>query len=84
MSLVEFTGKVVSGSDTLFAAVSGHYLLKPSDQSWHGQPTIESGEAPSMFSRRLVADNGHQGDIIATNVYLGSPTISFRGTGPFG
>ena len=83
MPLVEFTGKVMSGSETLFAAVSGHYLLKRGDQSWHGQLTLESGEAPSMFSGRFVTDNGQQDEIIATDVYFGSPTISFRGTGPF-
>ncbi len=83
MSIVEFTGKVISGGDTVFAAVSGHYVIERRGQliEWHGELTIESGEAPSMFNGRLITDDGQEGDLFATAMNFGDPTIPFQGAG---
>ena len=83
MNVTEFTGKVVSGQATIYAAVSGHYVIERRGQllEWYGELTIESGEPPSMFNGRLITDDGKQGDLFAKSMNFGEPTIPFQGTG---
>jgi hypothetical protein len=49
---------------------------------WSGELTIQSGEQSSMFNGRLITDDGKEGDLFATSMNFGDPTISFQGTGP--
>ena len=80
---VDFTGKVVSGGETIFAKVSGYYELWCHGifRTWGGELTVESGETPFLFRGRLVTDAGQQGNCRGSLWEPGATTISFEGSG---
>jgi hypothetical protein len=80
---VDFTGRIVSGEDIIFAKVSGYYELYCHGiyRSWGGELTIESGETPFLFRGRLITDAGQRGNCIGSLLEPGSTTITFQGFG---